>query len=252
MNKVFNRKPSPLLGVFMLAVMITLAACGGVTSTTNAVSQSSPAKAVAVTVPNTAGQVVKATEIVKQKTPVVGTGSTNTNTQAATTATATSADAAGAEGGLAGSGDEPTKVYTDQNGQFSFQYPGSWGKTTQPGETIRLTGRDEFISIAVTTTNLSALDFAKADAAGLTAVSPGYKGSALQAYKVAGTNGAMVAYTWQAGPSPVTGKTVPSSANRYYIPGPGGKLAIFTYSSPTNNYDPAGADDFANAFKWLK
>jgi len=44
---------------------------------------------------------------------------------------------------------------------------------------------------------------------------------------------------------------VPSSGNRYYIPGPGGKIAIFTYSSPTRTYDPAGADDFANAFTWL-
>ena len=32
----------------------------------------------------------------------------------------------------------------------------------------------------------------------------------------------------------------------------GGRLAVFTYSSPTQAYDPAGADDFANTFKWGK
>ena len=158
-------------------------------------------------------------------------------------------EAAGA--GEAFGGDEPTVAFVDGAGGFALQHPRSWGKATQSGEGVRFAGADEFISVTVTTTQLDPMAFAKSDAAELARTAPGYKGEQPKAYKVARQSGAMVAYTWQAGPSPVTGKPVPSSANRYYIPGPGGKLAIFTYSGPTRVYDPEGADDFANAFKWL-
>lgn len=175
------------------------------------------------------------------------TGTTEATVAAPTAGTA-EAPAAVSE---AGGGDEPTVAYIDAAQHFRFDYPRSWGKTTQTGEAIRLTGRDEFISVAVVSSTQAPLDYAKADAPQLSAASAGYKSAGPKAYKVAGASGAMVAYTWEAGPSPVTGKQVPSSANRYYIPGPAGKLAVFTYSTPTSNYDPAGADDFANAFKWL-
>jgi len=155
----------------------------------------------------------------------------------------------GAEGG---GGDEPTVTSTAPDGTFSFQHPQSWEQTTQPGERIRYTGRDEFISITLVATAQAPLDYARADAGALASAFPGFQGTPLKAYTVAGQHGAMVAYTWQAPASAVTGKPVPSSARRYYIPGPGGTLAVYTYSSPTQTYDPAGADDFANAFKWLK
>ncbi len=165
---------------------------------------------------------------------------------------ARSTGAAGPVGAEGGGGDEPTVTSTAPDGTFSFPHPQSWGQTTQSGERIRYTGRDEFISITLVATAQAPLDYARADAGALASAFPGFQGTPLKAYKVAGQHGAMVAYTWQAPASAVTGKPVPSSARRYYIPGPGGKLAVYTYSSPTQTYDPAGADDFANAFKWLK
>ncbi len=162
------------------------------------------------------------------------------------------AGAGAALGGEGGGGDAPTTTYTDPGGAFSFTYPSGWGTATQPGEAIRLTGRDEFISVQLVASAPAPLDYGKSDASALAAANPGFRGTPLKASKVAGQHGAMVAYTWQAPASAVTGKPVPSSANRYYIPGPGGKLAVFTYSSPTGTYDPAGADDFANAFAWGK
>jgi hypothetical protein len=158
----------------------------------------------------------------------------------------------GVLGGESGGSDEPTTTYTDPGGAFSFPYPRSWGQATQPGEAIRVTGRDEFIGISIVASAPAPLDYGTSDAGPLAAASPGYQVQTLKVYKVAGQSGAMVAYTWQSPASAVTGKPVASSARRYYIPGPGGKLAVFTYSSPTRTYDPAGADDFANAFKWLK
>jgi hypothetical protein len=85
----------------------------------------------------------------------------------------------------------------------------------------------------------------------LSAASPGYKSAGPKAFQVAGARGALLEYTWQAGPSAVTGKPVPSSANRYYIPGRGEKLAVFTYASAVNTFDREDSEDFANAFQWL-
>ncbi len=169
---------------------------------------------------------------------------------AAAAATAGVAEAPGAVG-EAVNGDEPTVTYSDATNHFRLDHPRSWGTSSPAGEVVRFTGRDEFISVAIVSTTQAPLEYATADVPQLTAASPGYKSAGPKTYTVAGASGAMVAYTWQAGPSPVTGKQVPSSANRYYIPGPAGKLAVFTYSSPTPNYDPAGADDFANAYRWL-
>jgi hypothetical protein len=122
---------------------------------------------------------------------------------------------------------------------------------TQPGEEVRFTGRDEFISISIASTALSPMDFGNSDVTNLSSSTSGYKGQPLKGFQKSGVTGAMLAYSWQAGPSPVTGKMVPSSAKRYYMSGPG-MLAVFTYSSPVQLYDPEGADDLAATFKWLR
>ncbi len=220
------------LGLVSGLVVLGLAACGGTPTASPATRTPIPVAAAA-----SAGGAAAPTSAAQP---------------APTTPVAVAATVAPAAGGEGGGGDEPNIPYVAPSGEFHFQHPQVWGQTTQPGESIRFTGRDEFISVSIVTTALAPLDYARADVGALTAASPGYQGQAPVAQQVAGQDGAMVAYTWQAGPSPVTGKPVPSSANRYYIPGPGGKLAVFTYSAPTGAYDPAGADDFANAFKWGK
>ena len=256
-----NPQKMKLLGGFnfklllpgLIAVGLLLSACGG--STTSPATSTAPG----VTVGGSGSTPVLTIEASNSsKTPTLAS---NTSVAAQTSSSpaaptlgsnGTAASPVLEVGGEAAGGDESVKTYADPAGQFSFQYPQSWGVTTRAGETIRFTGRDEFISISLSNTNLAATDFGKTDLTALTATSAGFKGNGVKAYQVAGTKGAVVEYSWQAGPSPVTGKLVPSSAKRYYIPGAGGKLAIFTYSSPNQNYDPAGADDFANAFKWLK
>lgn len=247
MRKHSNLSLGPLL-MALLGLILVLGACGDSIATTSSGTTKPTIEAPKITTGAVTGNGTAASS---QSAP--GSVQPSPTSSSATGNQAASApDAAAGGSEIAGTGDEPVLTYTNPNGQFSFQHAQSWGNTTKPPETIRFTGRDEFISISITSTNLSPVDFGKADAAALTAASPGFKGNALKTYPVVGTNGAMVSYTWQAGPSPVTGKMVPSSARRYYIPGAGGKMAVFTYSSPTNTYDPAGADDFANAFKWLK
>jgi hypothetical protein len=162
------------------------------------------------------------------------------------------ATAVAAEFALTGTpGDEPMLTYVDPNNQFRFLHPASWARSTPAGEAIRVTGRDQFMSVVVASTTQGPLEFAMAEAPRVSAASPGYKSAGPRAFQVAGARGALLSYTWQAGPSSVTGKPVPSSANRYYIPGPGGKLAVFTYTSAVNTFDGEDSDDFANTFMWL-
>jgi hypothetical protein len=107
------------------------------------------------------------------------------------------------------------------------------------------------MSVVVVSTGQPPLDFATTDVQQLAAATPGYTASQPKTSRVAGAPGAIVQYKFEAPPSAVTGKPVPSQAHRYYIPGPGGKLAVFTYASAANTFDREDADDFANTFEWL-
>jgi hypothetical protein len=157
-----------------------------------------------------------------------------------------------AEFNLTGSpGDEPMQAYVDPNNQFRFIHPAGWARSAPAGEAIRVTGRDQYLSVAVISTTQAPLEFAEEDSRRVATASPAYASAGPKAFQVAGARGALLQYTFQAGPSPVTGKPVSSSVNRYYIPGPGGKLAVFTYASAVNTFDGEDADDFANAFQWL-
>jgi hypothetical protein len=148
--------------------------------------------------------------------------------------------------------DEPMLSYVDQTHQFRFIHPAAWARSNPAGEAIRVSGRDQFMSVAVVSTPNGPLEFAATDAQQLAASTPGFSaGGHPKSFAVAGTRGALLDYIWQAGPSPVTGKPVPSTAKRYYIPGPAQKLAVFTYTGATSTFDREDADDFANTFVWL-
>jgi hypothetical protein len=148
--------------------------------------------------------------------------------------------------------DEPMLSYVDQVHQFRFIHPASWARSTPAGEAIRVSGRDQFMSVVVISTTNAPVEFAAVDAQQLAASASGFTaGGKPKSVAVAGRRGALLEYNWQAGPSPVTGKPVPSAAKRYYIPGPSQKLAAFTYASAVNTFDCEDADDFANTFVWL-
>jgi hypothetical protein len=148
-------------------------------------------------------------------------------------------------------GDEPMQAHVDATNQFRFIHPASWAKSTPSGEAVRVSGRDQFMSVAVVSTGQPVLDFAATDAQQLATASQGYSSTGPKSSKVAGAPGALVQYRFEGPPSPVTGKPVPSQAYRYYIPGPSGKVAVFTYASAVNTFDREDAEDFANAFQWL-
>jgi hypothetical protein len=49
----------------------------------------------------------------------------------------------------------------------------------------------------------------------------------------------------------VTGKANQLITARYYITKDSVRLAMVSYASAANQYDPQGADDVANTFAWL-
>jgi predicted small lipoprotein YifL len=57
-------------------------------------------------------------------------------------------------------------------------------------------------------------------------------------------------FTYIAGTSAVTGKTLDLVGVRYYIPKDSGTVAVVTYGIVSNQYDPQGADDIALTFQW--
>ena len=58
-------------------------------------------------------------------------------------------------------------------------------------------------------------------------------------------------YQWTAGTNAVTGKANQLITARYYITKDSSRLAMVSYASASNQYDPQGADDIANTFAWL-
>ena len=53
------------------------------------------------------------------------------------------------------------------------------------------------------------------------------------------------------GENPVTGKPNDVVVVTYWIPKDPTAVAVLTYSVTASQYDPQGADDVANTFKWL-
>ena len=58
-------------------------------------------------------------------------------------------------------------------------------------------------------------------------------------------------YQWTAGTNAVTGKANQLITARYYVTKDASRLAVVSYASAANQYDPQGADDVANTFAWL-
>jgi hypothetical protein len=58
------------------------------------------------------------------------------------------------------------------------------------------------------------------------------------------------AYTWNAGTSTVTGKTIELTSVRYYVVKDATTVAVITYGIVSNQFDPQGADDIVSTFKW--
>ena len=216
-----------VLGVLGLSV----AACGG-----SAAATSSPSSVRAL--PSSADTTVAPSQSV-----------------AASPSTAASAVPSGSQapdtGGGTTAGDVPDNAVflTLKSGQgFSIQYVEGWQVTTQPdgvlihdkdsSETVKLVNLPTDMAAYITSTDLPSLQS-----------QAGYKLIKQDAIKVGGATYQHLAYHVLSPADAVTGKQVPLTVDRYYVPGPS-KLAIVSLSSPDGVDNVDAFRQMIASFRW--
>jgi hypothetical protein len=154
-------------------------------------------------------------------------------------------------GGSTAAGDIPDNAvfltFHGGNPPFSIQYVEGWQVTPQPdGVVIRDKDSSETVAIVaptdvqgyVTSTDLPAL---RAQA--------GFRLVRQDTVKVGSKTYVRLIFHLPAPPDPVTGKRVPSTVDRYYVPGPAG-LAIISLSTPDGVDNVDAFRQMIQSFKW--
>jgi hypothetical protein len=217
------------------AMVLLVTACGSAASSTPGAS--------AVVTPGPTGAASSPTS-----------GPTTTDSPAApASAEASSSGSAAADTGSGTSlGDIPDNAvfltFRGTNPAFSIQYVEGWQVSQQPdGVVIRDKDSSETVSIAAPETDVKGY-VTSTDLPALQAQS-GFKLVSRDIVKVGGSNDIHLVYHLPAPPDPVTGKQVPSTVDRYYIPGPGG-LAIVSLSTPDGVDNVDAFRQMIQSFRW--
>jgi hypothetical protein len=170
----------------------------------------------------------------------------------ATTGT-TPADQANTQAGAeAGAGTETSIAYTDSVHHYRISGPGRM--TANPDGTSSFIGPVERLEVAIVDGTRAAdpMALASADLNALKTTAADFRQvQAPTVVTVSGHRTVKFVYQWTAGTNAVTGKANQLITARYYITKDSGRLAMVSYASAVNQYDPQGADDVANTFAWL-
>jgi hypothetical protein len=155
-------------------------------------------------------------------------------------------------GGGTTSGDVPDNAvfltYRGGSPAFSIQYVEGWQVSQQPdGVVIRDKDSSESVAIGPAQTDVPAF-VSSTDVPALGA-QQGFKLVKQDTVKVGGTHYVHLVYHLPAPPDPVTGKRVPSTVDRYYVPGPAG-LAIVSLSTPDGVDNVDAFRQMIESFKW--
>lgn len=172
-------------------------------------------------------------------------------------ATASPADTGSPEpqdtGGSAVSGDVPDNAvflaYADAANAFSIQYVEGWQVQPQPdGVVIRDKDSSETVQVVTGQTDAAAY-LTSTDLPALQAL-PGFKLEKQDTVAVKGHGKLLhLLYHAPAAPDPVTGKEVPSTVDRYYVPG-AGKLGVVTLSTPDGVDNVDAFRTMIESFAW--
>lgn len=210
---MFNSTAGHWLGRLLVgpAIALVVTACGGT-------APSTPGASAAVT-PGPTDTASSATKGPTESTPAEASPSAS---QAPDT------------GGGTSHGDIPDNAvfltYSGTNPAFTIQYVEGWQVSQQPdGVVIRDKDSSETVSIVAPQADVPGY-VASTDLPILQA-QLGFKLGKQDTVKVGGTSYVHLVYHMPAPPDPVTGKQVPSTVDRYYVPGPNG-LAIVSLSTP--------------------
>ena len=155
-------------------------------------------------------------------------------------------------GNDAGTGTETSIAYTDTLHRYRISGPGRISANADG--TASFIGPVERLEVAIVdgTSAADPMTLARADLGALKTTAPDFRQvQAPTAVTVSGHRTIKFVYRWTAGTNAVTGKANLLVTARYYITRDSTRLAVVSYGSAANQYDPQGADDVANTFAWL-
>jgi hypothetical protein len=168
---------------------------------------------------------------------------------AAATATATTEPEA--SGALA-AGDVPDSAvflaYRDQSHGFLVQYVEGWHVTPKP-DGVTIADKDSYESVIVVTTPPDIAGFITGTDLPALQQQTGFKLVRHDRVTVGGHELEHLAFHLPAPPDPVTGKQVPSTVDRYYVPGSSG-LAVVTLSTPDGVDNVDAFRQMIESFRW--
>ncbi len=131
---------------------------------------------------------------------------------------------------------------------FAIQYVEGWQVASQPdGVVIRDKDSSETVAVIAAPTDLAAW-VASTELPALQAQT-GFTLVKQDRVKVGGSTYDRLVYHLPAAPDPVTGKLVPSTVDRYYVPGPAG-LAVVSLSTPDGVDNVDAFRQMIESFKW--
>jgi hypothetical protein len=186
--------------------------------------------------------------------PTLGTAAPGTSLPAGTPASSPGAGASAAPEASGGttSGDIPDNAifltFHGTSPAFSIQYVEGWQVTPQPdGVVIRDKDSSERVAIVGPQRDVAGY-ISATDLPALQALA-GFRLVKQDTVKVGSSTYAHLLYHLPAPPDPVTGKQVPSTVDRYYVPGPSG-LAIVSLSEPDGVDNVDAFRQMITSFKW--
>jgi hypothetical protein len=150
------------------------------------------------------------------------------------------------------SGDVPDNAvfltYQGTNPGFSIQYVEGWQVTPQSdGVIIKDKDSSELVAIVAPAADVAAY-VASTDLPALQA-QPGFKLIKQDTVKVGGTKYVHLAFHQTSPPDSVTGKQVPQTVDRYYVPGPTG-LAVVSLATPDGVDNVDAFRQMIESFTW--
>ncbi|SRR5258708_3440572 len=135
--------------------------------------------------------------------------------------------------------------------RYSLEYVEGWVQQVQPGDGVRFSDKDSFISVSLQAMPQISLD-TYAHGPGMTASAAEFQqfsGPSVQSVTLPAGAAALLTFQGLSAPDPVTGKTVTLAINRYYIPGPNA-LAVLTEASPVGVDNVDGFRRIAQRYTW--
>jgi len=164
--------------------------------------------------------------------------------------TATPSDQANTQ--EAGGGGEVSIAYTDALHRYRISGPGRMAANADGSASF--IGPVERLEVAIVDGTRAAdpMALANADLSRLKTTATDFRQvQAPAAVTISGHRSVKFVYQWTAGTNAVTGKANVLITARYYVTKDATRLAVVSYASAANQYDPQGADDVANTFAWL-